>query len=135
MYDYIEVMKSDIKQHLEENFEYKYSNVESLEELGEMLNDNLWIEDSVTGNASGSYFCNSYTARECVLDNMDICKEALTEFCVDAETIGEKFLNDEWEYLDVTIRCYLLGQAIGETLQDIEEDFETWLEKKEAEEE
>ena len=135
MYDYLEEMKADIKQHLEENFEYKYSNVESLEELGEMLNDNLWTADSVTGNASGSYFCNSYRARECVLDNMDTCKEALAEFCIDAETIGEKFLNDEWEYLDVTIRCYLLGQAIGETLQDIKEDFETWLEKKEAEEE
>lgn len=135
MYDYIEEMKADIKQYLEENFEYKYSDVDDLEELEQRLNDDLWTADSVTGNASGSYFCNSHKSRECVLDNMDTCKDALVDFGVDAETIGEKFLNEDWEYLDVTIRCYLLGQAISETLEEIEEDFEKWLESKEDEEE
>lgn len=117
MYNYLESMKEDIKRYLEEEFAV-YSDLDT-EELDQQLNDDLWICDSVTGNASGSYtFCRA-TAREYVTDNMDLCIESLKEFCVEAETIAEKFLNEDWEYFDVTIRCYLLGQAISETLEEV----------------
>lgn len=130
MYNYLESMKADIKQYLEENLEYMYSNVESLEELQEELQENLWAEDNVTGNASGSYtFCRE-TAKGYVLDNMDLCIESLKEFCVESETIAEKFLNENWEYFDVTIRCYLLSQAISELLEDDEEDFNNCIANK-----
>lgn len=51
--------------------------------------------------------------------DMETVAEALREFCVDAATIGEKFLAEDWEYLDVTARCYVLGQAISEALDDL----------------
>ena len=86
-----------------------------------LKNDDLFINDSITGNASGSYTFNSYTAKEYIFNNIDLLNEAITEFCED-DVIGEKFLNEEWEWMDVTIRCYLLGQAISEALDDIEEE-------------
>ena len=63
-YDYLENVKEDVKEVLEENYS------EQLEELkndeinadwfASKLHDDLFVDDCVTGNASGSYFCNSY---------------------------------------------------------------------------
>ena len=89
-------------------------------EFEEQLHDDLWIDDSVTGNGSGSYFFNNMRSIEAVQDNMDLCVEALKEFCVDSETIAKHFLDNDYEYFDVTIRCYLLGQAIAQALEELE---------------
>ena len=118
-YDYLEAMKSDVLDYIRE--EVNASEFSDREDLENKLNDDLFINDSITGNASGSYTFNSYTAKEYVFDNIDLLNEAITEFCED-DVIGEKFLNEEWEWMDVTIRCYLLGQAISEALDDIEEE-------------
>ena len=118
MYDYFESMKEDVLQAIEEN--YNVSDYEDREDFEQVLYDDLWMFDSVTGNASGSYTFNSYTAKEYVMDNMELCKEALKEFCVDGETIADHFLNEDYEYFDVTIRCYLLGQVIAEVLEDFD---------------
>ena len=119
MYDYLEAMKSDIMDYIRN--EVNTNEFADREDLENKLNDDLFINDSITGNASGSYTFNSYTAKEYVFDNIDLLNEAITEFCED-DVIGEKFLNEEWEWMDVTIRCYLLGQAISEALDDIEEE-------------
>ena len=120
-YDYFNAMKSDVLDYINENI--NYSDFDDIEELETYLNDELFCEDSVTGNASGSYTFDYCTAKEYVTDNIDVCRDALSEFCVAAETIGEKFLTEDWEYFDVTIRCYLLSEVIAETLKDIEKDF------------
>jgi hypothetical protein len=54
------------------------------------------------------------------MEDTDTVMEALQEFCVSPETIGERFLNEDWEYLDVTARCYVLSWAISEALDEIE---------------
>ena len=118
-YDYLEAMKSDVLDYIRE--EVNAGEFSDREDLENKLNDDLFINDSITGNASGSYTFNSNTAKEYVFDNIDLLNEAITEFCED-DVIGEKFLNEEWEWMDVTIRCYLLGQAISEALDDIEEE-------------
>ena len=133
-YNYYETMKADIEQYLEDEFANRYYDVDSLEELSDRLNDDLFIDDSITGNASGSYTFNSHEAKEYVLDNMDLCREALESFCTPAEEIGNRFLDEDWEWLDVTIRCYILGSVISELLEDAEEDFNNWLEEKDSEE-
>lgn len=117
MYNYLEAMKSDIMDYIRN--EVNTNEYADRDELDAFLNDELWTVDSVTGNGSGSYHCNSYKSMECVIDNIDLLNEAITEFCED-DVIGEKFLNEEWEWMDVTIRCYLLGQAISEALDEIE---------------
>lgn len=124
MYNYLESMEKDIKNYLKDEFEYRYSNCANREELEQELHDDLWIEDSVTGNASGSYTFSSYTAKEFVLDNMDLLNDAVVDFCIDYAEIGEKFINEEWEFFDVIIRCNLLDQAISEVLDDMEEELE-----------
>ena len=119
-YDYLEVMKSDIIDYIRN--EVNASEYADRDELDAFLNDELWTVDSVTGNGSGSYTFNRSEAEEYVNDNSDLLREAINEFCVDSETVAEKFLNADYEYFDVTIRCYLLGQAISEALDDIEEE-------------
>lgn len=90
------------------------------DELTEELNDKMWAEDAVTGNGSGSYTFDRSEARENVFTDIETVIEALKEFCIEAETIARKFLDEDWEYFDVTARCYVLGQAIEKALDRIE---------------
>ena len=119
MYNYLEAIIEDVKEAIKE---YDITEFADREEFEERLNDDLWMSDSVTGNASGSYHCNSNKSMECVLDNMDLLEEMCGEFGIDNETIGKKFLEGAWEWMDVSIRCYLLGQAITEALDEMEDD-------------
>ncbi|MBS6062749.1 MAG: hypothetical protein KH972_02640 [Peptostreptococcaceae bacterium] len=105
--------------------EIDFNDYEDLEELEQCLNDELWIVDSVTGNASGSYTLNRWEAEENICHNMELLGEALEEFGGNAGEALEKGA----EYCDVTIRCYLLSQAIAEVMEEIREDFN---ESKEA---
>ena len=124
-YNYLEAMTEDIKDYIRNDAELDTNDLlYNRSDLEEKLHDDLWCCDSVTGNASGSYFCNSYKSMECVLDNIDLLHEMCNEFGIEAETIGQKFLDEEWEWMDVSIRCYLLGQAISEALDEIEEELE-----------
>lgn len=116
-YNYMEAMTEDIKEYIEN--EVTLSDYSDRDELEEYLNDTLWIEDSVTGNASGSYTFNTYEAEECICHNLELLAEAMEEFGCDANTLEK---GAEW--CDVTIRCYLLGQAIAEVLDDMEEELE-----------
>lgn len=125
-YNYYDAMNADIRDYIRENYteEEIRENLENRSTWEEELHDDLWVHDSVTGNASGSYTFNSWKAKENVTDNCDLLREALREFCEDAETIAEKFLDEEWEYFDVTIRCYILGSVIYQVLDEIEEELE-----------
>lgn len=112
-YDYLENVKEDVKNWIEENMEL--SDYEDKEELEEYLNDTLWTEDSVTGNASGSYTFNYFEAAKNLVGNWDLLKEAVEEFgCEDINPIEK---GEEW--CDVVIRCYLLSQAISKVLDEI----------------
>ena len=121
MYNYREAMKEDVLQAIREG--YTLTDYTDRNDLEERLNDDLWIDDAVTGNASGSYYCNAWKAREAVTDDgAEYLREAVSEFGISAEEIGKHFINEDWEWIDVTIRCYLLGQAIAEALDELEED-------------
>lgn len=112
-YDYRKEMKEDIKDYILENGIDVMNDEQSLEELY----DDLWIKDSVTGNASGSYTFNTWTAKDYVIDNLDLLKEALEDFGIINE-ISDIFLEEKWEYADVTIRCYLLGEVLNTVISE-----------------
>lgn len=76
-YNYMEAVKEDVKNYIDS--EINFTDFDSLEELEEKLNDELWIEDSVTGNTSGSYYCNSYEAEESIAHNWDLLEEDFDE--------------------------------------------------------
>jgi hypothetical protein len=118
MYDYREAVKSDILDYIEENYtsEEIQKELADRDEWGQRLNDDLWICDSVTGNASGSYYCNTYIAANAIAHNWDLLREALREFgCDDVNPIER---GEEW--CDVTIRCYMLSECIAEALDELE---------------
>lgn len=116
-YNYLESIKADVKEYI--NNEITLKDFTDREELEQKLNDDLWVEDSVTGNASGSYYCNAWKAEEALAHNWDVLEEALAEFGCEENPIEK---GAEW--CDVTIRCYLLGQAIAEVLDEMEEELE-----------
>ena len=118
-YNYLETITTDVIDCIKENYnaEEIANRMADRDEWEQELNDDLWCADSVTGNASGSYFCNTWKAEEAIAHNWDILADALLEFgCYDVNPIEK---GAEW--CDVTIRCYLLGQAINEALDELEE--------------
>lgn len=119
---YLEEVTEDVKNYIENEInldDYRDEDGDiNRDELEEYLNDTLWIEDSVTGNASGSYTFNRARAKEKVFADLDSVKEAFEEFG-EKERFADLFFNEEWETIDVITRCALLGQAIGEALDDM----------------
>ena len=119
-YNYLEAMKDDIKEYIDENI--NLDEFDDNDELYEKLNDDLWVEDNVTGNGSGSYTFDRHQSYENVQgdpDAMDYIRDLVEEFDISAETVAEKFLDEDYDYWDVSIRCYLLGQALSEVLEEL----------------
>ena len=118
MYDYRKAMADDIKNAIEDNAEFWGLAEMTAEEAVELLTDNLWIDDAVTGNGSGSYTFNRAVAKEYVLDNMGLCVEAFKEFCT-VEEFAERIASEDWECLDVIIRCYLLPEMVESVVNEM----------------
>ena len=115
-YNYYEAVKDDIKQYIED-LDVKVT-TRNREDLEQSLYDDMFISDSVTGNASGSYTFNTWQAEENLCHNLDLLKEACEEFGSDCNIL------ESAEGCDVTIRCYLLSQCLHEVLDELEEDDE-----------
>ena len=109
-YNYLEQIKEDVKNFIEEN--NITVTVDNREEIEEQLNDELWNDDTITGNASGSYFCNTDRAAEAIAFNWDLLADALEYF-------GYENIKNGANCCDVLIRCYILPQAIAEVLEEI----------------
>ncbi len=116
-YDYLQAVIDDVKQYIDEN-EITVTS-ENRDEVEQQLYDDCFIADSVTGNASGSYYCNAWKAEEALCHNWDLLGEAGDEFGDDSIT---NVLKQGPEACDVTIRCYLLGQAIPAVLDEMLEN-------------
>lgn len=109
-YDYMETIKADIRTYLkEEGIVLKGMDYEDTEDIYERL----WVCDSVTGNASGSYTFSTYTAEEHLCHNWNLLREAVEEL---GETIDILSKGPEW--CDVIIRCHLLRSALDEVFNE-----------------
>lgn len=117
-YDYHEAMKEDILEYIFDNYsrEEIETHLADRDAFEEKLHDELWVCDSVTGNASGSYTFSTWKAEENLCHNLFLLKDALDEFCDDYSVALEKGA----EYCDVTIRCYLLGSVIYRVLTELQ---------------
>lgn len=97
--------KGQIKADILDNVEYYKDSVSDLEELSEQM----WTDDSITGNGSGTYFDSEDKAREAVgdliwsNDLVDIFKE----FGYDRVPMEKGA-----RYIDTSIRCFLLNECI-----------------------
>ena len=112
-YDYLQAVIDDVKQYIADN-EITVT-TDNRDEIEQQLNDDLFTDDSVTGNASGSYTFSTWQAEENLCHNMDLLADALSGFGCTLD-----YLEKGAEACDVTIRCYLLNQAISDVLDEIE---------------
>ena len=118
-YNYEEAILEDVKAAILENLRSgMYVEFDDLEDAQDEIQEDLWTDDSVTGNASGSYTFNTFMAELYLVGNGDLYGEALEEY-------GGEY-DSSPEARDVTIRCHLLGNAISEALasEDIIAAFE-----------
>lgn len=127
-YDYLSAVESDVREYIENNV--NFHDYSDLDEMKEDLNEKLFVDDSVTGNASGSYTFNAWKAEGYLCHNLDLLAEANDEFGGSSD-----ILSDGAEMCDVTIRCYLLRQAIENVTPDMWQDWEDSQEDIDEEEE
>lgn len=112
-YNYYEKMKEDVKEYIKENRDYINNDLDF-----DYLYDLMFLSDDVTGNASGSYTFNTNKAKEYVMNNLDLLKNACEVFgCSDI--LGDKICDEEFEWCDVTIRCYLLNEVLNDVLDEL----------------
>lgn len=122
-YDYLNAVCDDVREYIKNEID-RFDWTGDRDGLEEKLNDDLFVDDSVTGNASGSYYCNAYRAKEAFMSDPkaeEYFAECCADFDIDAAEVGKHFIRGDYGYFDVTIRCYLLGQAIAEILDEMEE--------------
>lgn len=118
MYDYKEVMKKDVEYYLTD-----YCDEEEVEKYLKdcyELYDDLWIEDSVTGNGSGAYFNTESEAKAAVMDNLPLLVDSLRDFG-SLDMLAEMLREENWSGMDVTIRCGLLAEVCDEVLEEMKE--------------
>lgn len=132
MYDYRKEVKEDIVQYLRDNWtlvnkgdgvlvaerngdSYTLEEDDYWDEQGfyDCLEEELWTDDGVTGNGSGSYWFNSLRAEECLVGNLYLLAETCEFFGSDLDV-----LKDGAEACDVVIRCYLLTQVLGDAIDE-----------------
>ena len=115
-YDYFKAMREDVLNYIWDNFtnDEIADNLENADEWGERLHDEMWIADSVTGNASGSYTFSTWKAEEYICHNLDLLADAVEEFGGNIDV-----LQSGAEACDVTIRCHLLGSVLADVLEDL----------------
>lgn len=110
-YDYRQAVMDDIREYISEH-DIRVTS-DNRDEIESELRDTLWNDDSVTGNASGSYTFNTWQAEEYLCHNVDLLQDACSEFGCEPRL-------DSAEWCDVTIRCYLLGECLSSVLDELE---------------
>lgn len=119
-YDYMAALETDIRNVIKWDYSLKIHEFDSRDEAEEYFNDELWTNDSVTGNGSGSYTFNTWEAEENICHNWDLIQEMFDEFGTSPNT------DFSAEAIDVSIRCYLLGAALSKVLDEIEDTIPEW---------
>lgn len=103
MMNYYDEMRNDIKEAIKYDYSEVLENVVDKEDTFETLENIFFTSDGITGNASGSYYFNSYESRLHCYNYSDDVKNALEEF--DYTEILEKFQLFEnacdYGYIDV----------------------------------
>lgn len=116
IYSYPKSVKSDIREYLKDELDVGTFGLllQGDDDTIETVREKLFNEDSVTGNASGSYTMNTLKAEENLVGNWDLLEEAMSEFDLHVNPIQK---GGEW--CDSLIRCYLLDWCFTEALKEI----------------
>lgn len=142
MYDYEEEVRDDIKVYILESYDRNdLADFDDEDDFKDCLIDILVDEDAITGNASGSYYCDCYKAQEALNGNMDLLRDACEELDLSNEEVGKRFLDGDFEYFDCIVRCYIVTctsvveDVVDELLEENNDFIIEWNEAHEDEEE
>ena len=116
MYNYYEAVKEDVLNYIKKEVDM---NGMDLDELKERLYEDLINNASVTENENGSYTLCRSEAQKYVEENKDLVREMCDEFG-DHQRIANWWLTDDYESIDVSLRCYVLGNAIEMAVKELE---------------
>ena len=109
-YDYYTAMYDDIADYINDNNINLSEYGDNIDDIIEKLEEELWDEDSITGNGSFGYNNNS-NCEEYLCHNLDILFEAIYDF--DFDTNYHHLDKDNLpKTLDSLIRCYLLNSIL-----------------------
>lgn len=117
-YNYLEAVTKDAKEAILKNLKnWKFTDRLDLESIANLK---LWADDNVTGNVSGCYCYSVEQAEEYLCHNWDLLELAIADLGFDdgAANIFEQGAMA----CDVTIRLHLLEFAIGDALDELEEE-------------
>lgn len=116
-YNYLTALEEDIKDWC--NYEhFDLSDYNDIEEAHEYLHDELWEDDSVTGNGD-NWYANTEKCEEYLCGNWDLILNALDNFCIDINEVVNEFRENLPQYLDRLVRLDLLDVAIENVLEDL----------------
>ena len=119
MYNYKEQIRADVREWIDNN----KGQLEGLDraDVYDVVYDSCWVDDSVTGNASGSYTFSRYEARQNFFNDEDSEKyidQMIEDVFTTRESVGKAIQESQWELLDVYIRCWLLCDAVSDVLDE-----------------
>ena len=109
-YDYKSEMVDELESMLKDSdIEFDGKNRgEAFEEL-----QDLAFDRDLTGNRTGSYWCNELKSERALLGNFDLVQDALDDFGMESISSPELVSG---EHLDVLVREYLLPAVIDDVL-------------------
>lgn len=129
-----ETVKQDAFDYIDDNIE-DFANGN----LGEVddLYDTLFITDEVCGNGYNgcpNRFDDDFITR--IIFDSNILSDALADFGVDTSTLAEHVFgrgNGGRDWINATVRCYMLSQIISEATNHLEEALEKYNNDKNEE--
>ena len=116
MRTYYEMVYEDVKEWLEDEMESDFLEGCNIIDAIDKVYDELSTTD-ITGNLSGSYYCDAYRARQCVLENIDDVAKAYIDLNMENQLCQDLYA-ERWEKIDVVAREANLFRAIDDAVID-----------------
>lgn len=120
-YNYYKEMANDIFLYIKDN-ELFPKDDETMWQYEDRLFDELWCEDCITGNG-GMFYAPEDDCLDYVAHNLDLYFQAANEWDSFPKASDQWIYINPGQYMDCTIRCYILGQCIS---QVVDENWEDW---------
>lgn len=112
-YNYEDILYNDIKNYIQDN--NININDYTKEDFFDFLDEELWAEDSITGNGPYGY-ANEEECAEYVGDNLKLAFTALRDFEVRMRDVPDEY---PAKYMDSTIRCYLFHGVLQKVVDEL----------------
>ena len=117
-YNYWKEVANDVECWMDKDGDpFDLSQFEDREEAANYLYNELWDQDEITGNG-GFFYDNEESCEEYLCHNIDLIIDACEYYYADFNILKKHYKKGTlMRYLDATIRCYVLGDAIEEALK------------------